>query len=747
MRETTAASEAPVNNSVTVADASLDCAISQALQRRKLVVFVAEWRANEEIILELGSFCLDRAGAVSELPLNPRFSFLPFTTTEKWWSCVSRFSPVELREKRRMARIKRLTTGTNNKKDLNIPDWEVAVGKREVRFRKMILPLNSFIGLDSVDLGGVIRKGHRPIFGHSSRKFPRPSMLIVSDESFSDRQLSVVQDCDLLLINGQRVRLGSARQLAHLIMKLPTGFPAVLVVASPSDLVNLNWREFAHKSEVHIPHLAHTIKDVGVSVVNRDRLTREQEFVYAFKDIELLDPAVQKLGRIASKAWWALTQSVSPTPASEPEFRRFVGLFERLKTNPPRDLQQIDYGIGLLHDAAKELGERNERGALVTKFIDQYATKRKVLVVARNFSSARNLEDLLGIAFGLPADDLARVGVQVCHIFDLPKESCDVVVSAGYFGLPSFETFFIRGGSKLEIVLDPIEARAACFQSKSLLSCSDEFLDKAYSTSLKHLHDLFESYAAPEPSPLTIDVSGADSGGPSPASSNLDKPDPGNTILCFTNGVLLEVSSNIRYSVFASARDRVRTCRARELKTGDQIVTLKRDLHASFSDQLLQVLDAGPYKHLSEARRTWFSLIHSFDSVRPKSHSNIVTFMREHSEEVDVATVRAWLRNNDNSDASAPGALSKFLLFAKALGIALPDEYLEDLYNKIQGLRSKHRVMGRQLVRAIRAAYTTGLHATTAAKIEKSWGLNARRLIESVEVMEVESVTNGDSDG
>ena len=91
-------------------------------------------------------------------------------------------------------------------------------------------------------------------------------------------------------------------------------------------------------------------------------------------------------------------------------------------------------------------------------------------------------------------------------------------------------------------------------------------------------------------------------------------------------------------------------------------------------------------------------------------------------------------------DMVTPDSLDKFLAFAEALEITLPRDVLEDLYADIRRWRDGHRKCGRYLVRTIRGAYSGRLDAPTLGRIERDWGMNARQLMQAVELATVDTV-------
>ena len=111
-------------------------------------------------------------------------------------------------------------------------------------------------------------------------------------------------------------------------------------------------------------------------------------------------------------------------------------------------------------------------------------------------------------------------------------------------------------------------------------------------------------------------------------------------------------------------------------------------------------------------------------------------------EDVSSATVRSWVTYRDMSDARTPSRWRRFKAFADAFGITLPTTTIEKYYKDIKQWRVLHRKAGRDLARAIRAAYANRLGAPTLARIEREWGFTARQLIAAARMMTVDDVVS-----
>jgi hypothetical protein len=108
--------------------------------------------------------------------------------------------------------------------------------------------------------------------------------------------------------------------------------------------------------------------------------------------------------------------------------------------------------------------------------------------------------------------------------------------------------------------------------------------------------------------------------------------------------------------------------------------------------------------------------------------------------DVDLTTIRTWLPSETSDDCGVPESEAVFLAFAAALGITLPVDMLRKWYLGIKRLRIHHRVIGRELGKAIRGAYLGRLDAVTIARMEREWGVQAKELLEAARVAVVDDV-------
>jgi hypothetical protein len=219
-----------------------------------------------------------------------------------------------------------------------------------------------------------------------------------------------------------------------------------------------------------------------------------------------------------------------------------------------------------------------------------------------------------------------------------------------------------------------------------------------------------------------------------------DPVEIGYVAILLADGTRLDVPENARFEIVNGAALKLRRARASDLRAGDEILVLNDDSRAEFSDRLLTVVDSGPLASAATARQTWFEILKAVRAAHPLSIRKVAEGMTRQGQSVGEYNVRSWLPTVDDPSPLIPDSLDKFLAFANALQIVLPHEALVHLYTEIRRWRDGHRKCGRYLVRAIRGAYSARLDAPTLSRIERDWGMNARQLMQAVELATVDSV-------
>jgi hypothetical protein len=430
-------------------------------------------------------------------------------------------------------------------------------------------------------------------------------------------------------------------------------------------------------------------------------------------------------------------------PSTEPlEVRRFITAHDRATTEMPEDGSLL---TGVRQLLLREMSNRELKVERVRALMNAALTvpgNSGTLVLVRNEDEARQFKASLAQELGLSPEDIEELGVHVTGRRGFwPDRPFSAAVTSGYFGSRTIDIMLASRAAHLQLVLDPIEARAAWYQVKRaadlLKSCNAVGFEGTLRNIARELSGHIAAFG---------DVVGL-----SLALSKLEKtwdtdevmrnqgPSPQHALLVFTDGSVIEVGLHARFEVVREAGRRLKTLEACALEPGDQVVVLREDSRALFSERLLDALDHGPLARQAEKRATWLAVVQSVYAERRMSAPAIAHAMAERGHPVDVATVRSWLRF-EQTDAAVPDRPDRFMAFAAVLGIGIEPHELLDVYSAIHNWRVNHRKFGRELARAVRLAYLGGLDATTLRKIEHDWGLSARQLVEGARVAVVDEV-------
>jgi hypothetical protein len=428
--------------------------------------------------------------------------------------------------------------------------------------------------------------------------------------------------------------------------------------------------------------------------------------------------------------------------------QRFISALERLEQSNPDAARFLSHGRKVLQDAVdnKEMAEGRRRA--VTEAAIFTTGNSGTLVITRGLGVAR-LRNEIAEKLELPADSLHELGVRVqTHNSFPPNEPTDVAVIAGYYGLTTIDAMLACQAARLKLVFDPIESRAAWFGVQKIIRCLRNI---GAEEAIPALEKLAAAIAEGVPANLrsqvddvilssgffdpfcTLDSHASISNGNSPAGEE-------NVAICLADGTRLDVRQNSRFDVLPPMGGKLRTVAARMLEPGDEIVLLEEGERNLFSDQLMRTLDEGMLKDPAREREMWLLLVKAVYAARRPNIRGIYRELNELGYSVSYRTVLSWVSFTDNRQATAPRHRALFLAFAGALGLTLPEPDLLAKYTGIKKWRVGHRVAGRNLARAIRAAYLGRLDAVSQERLKKEWGVDAFRLVKSARLAIVDEV-------
>ena len=748
------ASEAPSEDpsyktSLSFIDSQLEPLIpylNLAVENQQPVIVLQMWQYIQPLALLPFHLHLRWTDHVKNLPLTASIGLVPFGG-EDWDNASARIYKVrdalQAREYARRTRAERKQV-----KDFDIPDWEQGCLRHHGTVSKHLLSGTSFLSVDEVKPNGEQERGRRSLLGQLAvRNATRPFVLVPARGGVSETSARNFAEVDLLIANiqglrGQRI----IQSVQSAIRERGSNRPTLIVASSPNDVMALGLKNLLDRAQICVLGTAPVISEIKVAEVGQDRALTERAFVFAIEELRgkiedeyLLD--------LAKSAWWATHQSIDEEQL-EPEMQRFINILERLSQDKPEAARLLTHGKEVLCGIAANVELPQARRRTVTSAALHTSGSAGTLIVVRGSGAGRLRREMAGL-LDVSANELQELGVHIqSHFSRPPSENMDVTIVAGYSGLATIDAMLMSRASKLHLVFDPVEARAAWYGVQKLISCLKEL---GVADSVSTLEKLAEGIAAGIPphlrsnasditlSPLSFDpVINADknaSGGRSYWPTDADE-----VTIYLTDGTKLDVRLNTRFDVLAPIGERLRTVAAQGLKPGDDIVLLQEDSRALFSEQLMQTLDCGVLKEEAAERELWLLIVKSVHENQRINLSAVTKRMAELGQPVNRQTVKSWIIFPDDSMASVPHHRSRFLAFARAFGINMPEDELLKKFQSIKRWRIGHRIAGRHLVRRIRAAYLNRLDAVSQERLKREWGVEAFQLTQSARVATVDDI-------
>lgn len=742
--------------SSTIVESQLDGLLPSvrfAIENRTTVVALQLWQRIPSLVLLPFHLHLTWVQRVEGLSLNAKFGFAPFFASDD--AIIS--SPLSLygvrdsvmaRERARRIRGERQTYLAG---DFQIPDWEQGYNNHSEELAELDLPGSSFLGVDVISPSSEIARGNRSVLGRMSvRNALRPTLLIPSRLGVTTASAQLFSAIDLLIINIQGLRGRRTIDTVQKILRVRRqDHPTIIVASSPSDLIRADINTLYKSVPVFVVGSPPRIDEVKAIGIGESRYFEDRNFDFAVEELRGRSERLDYLIDLAKSAWWASHQSLGG--ADEPELRRFESALEKMKSESTDDVDLLGMGKDIISRVAADGERANLRRRAVSEAAITTSSESGILIVARSSGITKVREDISEL-LDLPVDSLSTLGVRAESPFShfvagsLPV---GVVIAAGYFGLPTIDKVLMSGARIIKFVLDATEARAAWFGIYKLINClrtlnvteGIEALEKISSGVVETI----PAQLRPTASDISVTSDWFDfvSIG-QPTNNILPTSDTESTevMIYFTDGTRMDVSSNTRFDVLGGMGTRLKTITADELHPGDEIVVVNEDARNLFSESLINALDQGPLKAAIEQRQLWLTLVKVQYAMKDIGVQTILTRMTESGNAVSDVTVRSWIDTNRNSETSVPNSSKRFLAFAQALEIGAEKESLLKMFDSIRRVRTGHRVAGRRLGRAIRAAYLDRLDAGALTRIQREWGLDVVELVKSARVAIVDEIVS-----
>jgi len=722
-----------------------------AVETRKTIIVLQLWRRTSCVALLPFHLHARWPDAVRELPLSSVFGIVPFSQADLLIADLHLYSISEASCVRKEARKIRHQENRLLDSDLQITDWEQGFGRHH-ELAGTRLSGTAYVAIDRVSPEGAIVPGHRALGRIAVRVGIRPSVLVPPRSGVKNGSADCLAGVDVLVVNLQSLRGRKVLEGVGKVLKARGVRRATLIVgASPSDILAAGLEGLARDAQISIVGSVPRVAEVEVTDVGRDRLLAERSFAFGFEDLPVSGPQLDRVLELAKSAWWAIRQSLSPNLGDLPEVRRFSAAVDNYAQESSTDATQLTAGVTTIREATLDVTGVNERRQAVVDVVLSGKWQESILVLTRDSASAVTLRNELSRLLDVPVDGLETLGVYVQnHRLWPPDRPISQVVASGYFGQTTIDVMLAARAPNLHLILDPIEARVAFFGVERLINYLNS---SGLSTATPPLIALKAVLAVHAPS---AEGSIAMSLGLTPSSLNtsgriqqpLDKPVAGEVAVLLTDGSRLDVSAGSRFEVLGHVGGRMRTVSVSELQPGDEIVLLFDDSRIIFSEKVIETIDRGPLRPLAEKRSQWLTIVSAIYRTTNPNLATVTRRMAELGQVIDYGTVRSWVTFEKETEAAVPESRERFLAFADAIGIRIAPDDLIGFYSAIRALRVRHRLVGRELARAIRAAYLGRMDAGTRARIERQWGINAVQLLEAAHVGTVDEVIfpEGDAD-
>ena len=724
--------------------------VKRAIEKKSTVIALQLWERTPTIALLPFQLHLRWPERIELLSLNATFGFAPYFASDQ--AIVSganiSYSVSDASTAREHARRNRGQAGTHQPNDFRITDWEQGYQRHSDELKDTNLAGSSFLGVDVVS-DGEIGKGNRSVLGRVAvRNAHRPFLLVPSRGGVSNPSAQLLAAVDLLLINLQGVRGSNALDSIRTILSVrASNSSTVIVASSPSDLVALDVPSVLQSAEILCLGTAPAIMDVGIVTVSPNRYLEDRNFEFAVDDLRGRSGAMDHLVELAKRAWWASQQSLGQIDL-DPEIKRFESALERMASNVSDDASLFTMGKDLISGVAADRNRATARRAAVTDAAINTSGNSGVLIVARG-TSARIVREEMSSLLDLPVNALSDLGVRVESPFSYSAFGMappDVVIVAGYFGLPTIDKILSSGARTVRLVLDPIEARAAWWGIRKLARFLKEHGMNEGIDALERLADGIADAIPTQLRSVTTDLEILPTwfDFPTVPKGAVDAmrtyvEDSSNVIVFLTDGTRLDVGEKTRFDLLGTLGTHLKTITAKQLSPGDEVILLNEDSRGLFSEHLINALDTGVLKDAAEQRQLWLMLVRAQTASRNIKASTVAARLAEAGDHVNLATVRSWIVD-EGPEARVPNSRERFLRLVSALEIDIPDEKLVRMYEGIKRVRIGHRVAGRKLGRMIRAAYLDRLDAGALSRLQNEWGLDILQLIESARVAVVDEV-------
>jgi hypothetical protein len=727
--------------------ARMASALERALQTRRPVLVYGAWQPIGSLPAAVATLVLSAIHRLRGVPLNPTITSTPFARADDL--ALERGVRVSrVVASRKGARVRRVEAGGYMPGDLERCDWDIPAQLAARDAPTARLGLKSFVAVDRITAEGRVALGSRPSIGQHARNGVRlPQLRTLATRASTDAAIDAFLKGDLLLISLSGAPGPKTVELvAAALRRVPSDQPALILAECAAELSRFsNAPVLAQVGNAIALAPAPRVPKVKVRLIGQARVQYEEQFRFAMPSDDL-SPQERELADLGLAAWRQRWRTINADLGSAPLRDNFLRSLSDLRRRSPSAADRFNMFLQLLttseSDASASASERLRAAIDEASHSLDTSTSRLLAVVGSRAEEVLLSQSLAGLR---PA-----VAVALSRQLGRMRAAADAVIVCGYYGPATLDGVLRARPGHVTLVVDPIEARQASWELhrqaallKSLglgdmadvLGAFDSALcDSASGTraatseSHPHLFGVTRDGAgghyrdASEDSPMRVEEVDSDA----------------DYSVVLLDGTSLRVNANRRFDVLRSQSPHPQLLRASELQEGDEILLVRGSYQETLSELLLEDMDRTLLQDEARARRTWVVVAQTAMATSGLTLDAVARKLRSQGINVSRQNIRSWLR--EDNEETTPRDWTRFLLFAREIGIALPEDQLRYYHNSIRRWRVEHRKRGRAVIRALRHAYFGGLSASDMARIQAEWGLGVRDLIEGCRVEEVEAV-------
>lgn len=717
----------PVDDAAATAEVLLP-AWRSALAANDLVVVLSPWRRLLGSLVLPFHLYLTKPAELGSLGLHPNPLIAPLRFADLEWLKEPRYDAAHARELRKPIRLALADSASSSRRRT---DWESAVVNRPERIPYR-LPAISFQSLGILSRDGSLRRVPRPVIGrHASRRLRKDSVVAAKAGRLTRQMSALAATCDSIFINVQGVRGPRSLDLVRSLIDANKGKPGLLVAAAPSELFDLagtnSWPTFPRVTAVGIPVEPFELR---IQTVARDRQQIERTFSAATEGLEGYSSVSAWLYELARTAWWAAVRSVGTDETRERSVRNYLRAISGAESTHPMEAGGFAAFtkslLDLLHDSTRA---EERRTAVVEAVESGYRT----IVVA----NADTRAELLRLEPHLAIDEIRCLTTyEAWRVTDT-----DHAVVLGIAGASSIDSLLALRPKSGVAVADPIEARVAA----SLLMRWNSWLHNAgiAQGAADALGARFNAVAPLNDGTSVVDIALGEAIAPPSSRAQLLSSyrrdgEPAIRVR-FVNGEELVCGRTRQFDVVAEGSYQLHSKLATELEAGDEVIVVASDDAQGFSEKLIEALDAGRLRDAAQQRRALLRVISAAAKAHSLGPAQIARSLGPRGVKVSSAAIAGWLRGT-HEDATVANTRHSLSALLSVLKVDIDDETLDVYWRAARTVRIGHRLAGRQVVRAIRAAAAGRLSPRTMASIEHDYGLNARQLVQAAHALVVDDV-------